>query len=261
MSEEYPYILPPRPKVRAYWWKGKKQVQNWGDWLTPLLLSRFAHVEPIWTERGKAAVVCVGSVLGHIVGPWFKGTVLGAGKLFYEQSVPHDAQVLALRGPLTARNVPGTFAIGDPGLLADELVQVETKLYDLCIIPHWSDKSLAKDKRFTQYDHVTIEPTWAPLEIIRTIAESRKVVSSSLHGLILADALAIPRRFEVTADWSTDGGYFKVRDHNEAVGLPFVIGKLQEADANRVADRKTDLKDAFKAYAKSVVDGAFHEGA
>jgi hypothetical protein len=245
-----PFIPPPSPTVKAYWWKGK--TRNWGDWLTPLLLQRFAHVNAEWTERGKAEIVCVGSVLGNIVGPWYRGVVLGAGKLFEDMIPLPQANILALRGPLTAKNVPGTFALGDPGLLADELVRVETRQHDLCIVPHWSDKTLALDPRFTRFAHVVVDSTWAPLDVIRTIASSCKVVSSSLHGLILADALNIPRRFEATADWSTDGGYFKVRDHNAAVSLPFAIGKLQEADANRVVDRKTDLKDAFREYSRIV---------
>jgi pyruvyltransferase len=249
---EHPFILPPKTVVKAYWWKGKNRLQNWGDWLTPLLLARFAHVEPRWTERGSADVVCVGSILGHIIGPWFKGTILGTGKLFEAQVVPPHATVLALRGPLSAKNVPGNYVLGDPGLLADELVQIETKKHDLCIIPHWSDKHLAFDEQFTRYPHVLINWADDPLTIIRTIAESHKVVTSSLHGLILADALMIPRRFEPSLEGEFAGDMFKFRDHNAAVGLPFIVGKLQEADSNRVIDRKTDLKDVFREYGKTV---------
>jgi hypothetical protein len=221
---------------------------NWGDWLTPLLLARFAHVQADWTECGSADVVSVGSILGNIMGPWFKGAILGAGKLFEERTVPPNATIWALRGPLSARGVAGSFALGDPGLLADELVQIETKRYQLAIIPHWSDSALIHDARFIRYDHIVIDPSWHPLTVIRAIAESRKVVSSSLHGIILADALGIPRRFEASANWRSEGGLFKLRDHNAAVGVPTEIGKTQEADANRVSDRKTDLRDAFKQY-------------
>ena len=255
---QYPFILPTRQKVRAYWWKGKG-LPNWGDGLTPFLLSRFAHVEAVWTERGTAEVVVVGSILGHIMGPWYKGAILGAGKLFQEQVIPPHAAILALRGPLSAKGVHGTFALGDPGLLADELVRIETKKYDLCIVPHWSDQTLAHDARFTQYEHIVVDSSWDPLRIVRTMAESRKVVSSSLHGLIVADALAIPRRFETSANWHSEGGCFKVRDHNAAVGLPFEVGKLQEADANRVVDLKTNLKDAFKEFSHDVTAGKFQE--
>jgi hypothetical protein len=256
--DQSPFILPERQKVKAYWWKGRG-LPNWGDSLAPLLLARFAHVEAEWTERGAAEVVCVGSILGHIIGPWFKGTILGAGKLFQEQTVPPEAAVLALRGPLSAKGVPGSCAVGDPGLLADELVRIKTKCHDLCIVPHWSDKTLGHNPLFTKYDHIVIDPAWPPLKIVRTMAESRKVVSSSLHGLVVADALAIPRRFEESADWSAEGGHFKVRDHNAAVGLPFLVGKLQEADANRVVDIKTCLKDAFREYSRIVTVGAFGE--
>jgi pyruvyltransferase len=247
---EFPFIPPPRPLVKAYWWKGRT---NWGDALTPLLLARFAHVEAVWSEPNAADVVCVGSILGNTISPSFKGTILGSGKMFVAGVVPPLAHILALRGPLTAKGVLGSFAIGDPGLLADELVRIETKKYDLCIVPHWSDKTLAKDPRFTQYEHIVVDSAWDPLTVIRTMAESKKVVSSSLHGLILADALNLPRRFEDSADWSAEGGAFKVRDHNEAVLVPFIVGKTQKADKYRVIDLKTDLRDAFRAYGKTVL--------
>ena len=158
----------------------------------------------------------------------------------------------------------GNFVLGDPGLLADELVRIDTKRFDLCIIPHWSDvpregfPGLAFDERFTQFPHVIVDPAADPLAVISIIAQSVKVVTSSLHGLILADALNIPRRFENTAVWKNEGEYFKVADHNAAVGLPFKIGVLQEADSNRVIDRKTDLKDVFRAYGADVRAGS-HE--
>jgi pyruvyltransferase len=248
-------MIPPFPVVKAYWWKGAGTggVDNWGDRLTPLLLRRFAHVEAEWTERGSTDVVCVGSLLGNIIAPYFKGTILGTGKLHEDGIVPPKATILGLRGPLTALGVPGSYALGDPGLLADELVRIDTKRFDLCLIPHWSDKTLALDPRFTRYPHVVVNPFSDPLDAIALIAQSHKVVSSSLHGLILADALALPRWFEDSApDWKTHGGTFKVRDHDQAVGLPFIVGKTQLADANRVIALKTGLKQAFRAYGKKV---------
>ena len=74
--EPQTFIAGPRAKVKAYWWKGRNLPPNWGDWLTPLLLSRFAHVEAEWVERGSAQVVAVGSILGNIMGPWYTGTSL-----------------------------------------------------------------------------------------------------------------------------------------------------------------------------------------
>lgn len=241
------------PTVTAFWWN---LVTNWGDRLSPLLLQRFAHVDAVWAPANEAEVVCVGSILGNLVKPTFTGIILGSGKLFEEGIVPPLAHILALRGPLTARGIDGTFALGDPGLLADELVTVNEKIHNLGIVPHWSDHRLEKDPRFLKYDPVIIRSGGDPLTVIRTIGACKKVISSSLHGLILADAFNVPRRFEATASWSREGGDFKVRDHNAALDLPFEIGVTQQANSNRVNDAKASLWDAFRLFGSITRDRA-----
>lgn len=237
--------------VNAFWWS---LVTNWGDRLSPLLLQRFAHLDAVWTPADTADVVCVGSILGNLVKPNYTGVVLGSGKLFEEGIVPPLAIILALRGPLTAKGVDGNFALGDPGLLADELVTVNEKTHNLGIVPHWSDHRLERDPRFLKYDPLIIHAGRDPLDVIRMIGACRKIVSSSLHGLILADAFNIPRRFEATAAWTREGGTFKVRDHNAAIGLPFETGLTQQANSNRVDDAKASLWDAMKIFSGMVRD-------
>lgn len=236
------------PTVRAYYWKA---VPNFGDLLTPLLLKRFAKVETEWAAISEADLLCVGSIL-DTAKPDFNGTILGSGKLYERSSVPSGATILGLRGPLTAKGIKGDFALGDPGLLADELVEVETKKYHLGVVPHWSDKSLANDPRFSKYNPLVIDPRADPLTVIRQIGECRKIVASSLHGLIIADAFGIPRRFEYTPQFDKEGGTFKIRDHNESIGLPFEVGLTQEADRFQVQDRKHELFDMFEAYGDSL---------
>ena len=235
--------------VSAYWWR---DVTNWGDQLTPLLLKRFSHIDTIWAKPEDADVACVGSILGNLIRPLFEGVILGSGKLFENGLVPPNANILALRGPLTARGVQGDYVLGDPGLLADELVNINTKRHLLGIVPHWSDSTLINDPSFTRYNPIIISPSSNPLDVLRQIGECHKIVSSSLHGLIVADAFSIPRRFEATAKWAREGGTFKVRDHNEAVGVPHEVGVTQEANWNRVADLKTGLFDAFVEFRQIV---------
>ncbi len=219
--------------VKCFYWS---LVTNWGDRLSPLLLNRFSRVQAEWSPVESADVVCVGSILGNLVKPTYSGVVLGSGKLFGDGIVPPNANVLALRGPLTAKGVKGLFALGDPGLLADELVVVNEKTHNLGIVSHWSDHTLEHDPRFTEFDPAIIRFNSDPLDVIRAIGACKKIVSSSLHGLILADAFNIPRRFEPTASWGKEGGDFKVRDHCAAVGLPFEVGVTQQANSNRVDD-------------------------
>ncbi len=231
------------PSVSAFWWRG---APNFGDRLTPLLLSRFAHIDAVWAPPEKADVVCVGSILGTLVGPTFEGAILGSGKLFEDGVVPANARILALRGPLTAKGVRGDYAIGDPGLLADELVKVETKLYDLGIIAHWKDRTLALDPRFAERNPVIIDARADPIDVLQTIGTCRHLISSSLHGLIVADAFGIPRQFEATADWTREGGLFKVRDYCASVGVPFEIGVMQQPKWGRIIELKSDLWYAFR---------------
>lgn len=231
--------------VTSFWWNS---VTNWGDRLTPLLLNKFSRLKIDWAPVELAEIVCVGSILGNLVKPNYTGTILGSGKLFPNGLVPQKANILALRGPLTAKGVKGDFAIGDPGLLADELVNVDKKLYNLGIVLHWSDHSLEHDPRFLKYDPIIIRSDGDPLTTIHTIGSCKKIISSSLHGLILADAFNIPRRFEATADWSREGGNFKVMDHNASIGLSFEIGLTQQANFNKIIERKNELWCAFQMF-------------
>jgi len=226
-----------RTRPRAYWWIGRS---NFGDLLTPLLLDYHADVKVEWADPARADVVCVGSVLEHLPPNW-PGVVAGAGKLREESEIclPR-ARILGLRGPLSARGLRGDFAFGDPALLANELVQVE-KRYELGLVPHWSDRQL--ETRFGEYKPRIIRVTDDPLWVLKEIGRCRKIVSSSLHGIIVADAFGIPRRIETCPTVTREGGDFKFRDHNAAVGVPHEIGKTQQAHRFRVQNCQHQVWD------------------
>ena len=198
--------------MRTYWWK---DVPNWGDRLGPLLLEYYCGMQSVWSPVESADIVVTGSVLEHIPA-WWPGHILGAGMIGDGHPVTLDsARVHAIRGPLSARQVPGDYALGDPGLLADEMVSIDTKDIDLGIVPHWSDTRLAHDHRFQPYRPVVITAWDDPLDVMRMIGRCRKIVASSLHGIILADAFGIPRRTEVADRFTYDkweGNLFKFKD-------------------------------------------------
>lgn len=236
-------LFAPRPRhITAYWWIGRP---NWGDLLTPLLLKHFCNIQADWAPVEQASLVAVGSVIEHIPDGWH-GQIIGSGKLHESSPLPLDAEILALRGPLSANGVRGSFALGDLGLLANELVQVETKKHTLGIVPHWSDKALGIDPRFTQYNPIVIDPCGDPLDVIRTIGECHKIVSSSLHGIILADAFGIPRRIEYAPRLDVEGGTFKFRDYSESVRTPFEIGKTVRGNIQVINDCKSSLYDVLR---------------
>jgi len=242
----------PRP-VKAYWWN---KVPNFGDALAPLLLQQFSDIEKVeWDTISRSTIVSVGSILEHIPPDW-DGYILGSGKLF-ESGRLHDfrntAKILALRGPLSARGFKGNFTLGDPGILANELVEPQEKKWDLGIVPHWRDKELAD--RFislipAKSTYKVIKISDDPLQVIREIGSSRRIVTSSLHGAILADAFGgIPRRIEICDEMLKEGGAFKFRDYSESINTPFEAGKMMEPSRFHIDDLKFNIYDAYRELA------------
>ena len=242
-----------KQRFKAYWWK---EVPNFGDGLAPLLLEHFAEIKVEWGTISHSKIASVGSILEHIP-PLWDGIILGSGRLL-EHSRLHiqqlksgvTANILALRGPLTAKGIPGTYTLGDPGILADELVGPQKKQWDLGIVPHFSDTELVKKfKALIPKEHTirVIHPSTDPLTVVKEIGSCYRIVTSSLHGMIVADAFGIPRRFEYSPKLTWDGGDFKFRDYNASINTPFVVGKMMDASRVHVEDIKYNIYDAYRS--------------
>lgn len=233
--------------MKVYYWNHR---QNFGDVLGPLLLKRFCRIDAEWSEAKDSDIVLVGSVLEHLPKD-YTGIIAGAGKLHEKTELNlRKANFLAVRGPLTASGLKKDLVLADPGLLADELVQMPEKEYNLGVIPHWTDKVLEFDPRFTKYNPKIIRVSGDPLEVIHEIGKCKKVVSSSLHGIVLADAFGIPRRIEIAPRMLShphqEGGLFKWRDYTLSLGMELEIGVTQEPDRNKITEKQHELFDVFQ---------------
>lgn len=233
--------------MKVYYWKGKR---NFGDLLSSLLIKRFTRLSTEWSTIIDSDMIMVGSILDQVPTN-YKGIIVGAGKL-HEKTVLslNDAKILALRGPLSAKGIKGNFVLADAGLLADELVPTGDKKYELGIIPHWSDTTLELDKRFLKYKPKIIRVSDDPLKVIAEIGECKKIISSSLHGIILADAFKIPRRIEIAPRMLShshqEGGLFKWLDYSASINEKFEIGITKEIDHNKIIEKQHELFDVFE---------------
>lgn len=86
-------------------------------------------------------------------------------------------------------------ALGDPALFAPLLVPdlFGVRAADggaVCALPHGTDAALGPAARALGFE--TISHAQSPLLVARAIARCGLVVSSSLHGLVFADALGVP---------------------------------------------------------------------
>ena len=101
--------------------------------------------------------------------------------------------VRAVRGPLTrtlleSKGVSCPPVFGDPalllGILFPELKNV-TKRHDITVVTNLNDRDV-------RHGFNTLNPRRSLSTCLRTIAASRLVVGSSLHGVIVAESLGIP---------------------------------------------------------------------
>lgn len=199
--------------MKAYWWRPKR-FRNFGDELGGFILDRLG-IDYQLAEKDASDLIVVGSTLDRMPTGW-RGTVAGAGNK-HETSIVDLAgcRVLALRGRLTAANVTGLDAqpvLGDPGLLAPLLIDRPPIKHEVGIVPHWSDTELAQ-----RFEGHVIDVKQPPATVIAEIASCERIVSSSLHGVVVADSYRIPRRAELparaTEKPAQEGGDFKWRDY------------------------------------------------
>lgn len=245
------------PPVKAYWWK---EVPNFGDGIAPYLLEHFADLKVEWDTISHSNVASVGSILEHIP-PLWDGYIVGSGKLVESSRLQVmqmgrvTPKILALRGPLSARGITGNFALGDPGILADELVGIQPKQWDLGILPHFMDKDLVP--RFQKLMPAgtvikVIDPRDNPIEVVKQIGACKRMVTSSLHGMIVSDAFGIPRRVEMCPALAQDGGDFKFRDYSASIQMKWEPAKMGEPSRFRVEDVKFAVYDAYRELGKAL---------
>jgi hypothetical protein len=97
-----------------------------------------------------------------------------------------------------------------------------------------------------------VNPGDPPLEVIKQIGGCKRIVTSSLHGMIVSDAFGLPRRVEMCARLAKDGGDFKFRDYSASIQTKWEPGKMAEASRFRVEDLKFAVYDAFRALGKAL---------
>ena len=205
-----------RKQLSLFWMPEK----NFGDALNEVLLPHFG-VPVCYGDVAMAEAVGIGSIL-DLVPPSFGGFILGAGFMWeHKTSRFVRAEHLVIRGQLSAErcHAPSSTLIGDPGLLVGRIFQPDVSVrYTLGIVPHYADRRhRAVSALLERYprDLKLIDVRHPVEQVVAAIAECEQIISSSLHGLIAADALAKPNKWVVIGDGVLGGG-FKFRDYFSA---------------------------------------------
>lgn len=199
--------------------------------------------------------LCIGTLLD---GGKYKDrntTIWGSGCSGADRGLTQPEKVLAVRGPksrnyLLSQGIECPEVYGDPALLLSLVYQpgwksqvlgskqneetnnletrnskLETKRYRLGIIPHVVDlhHPVIEEIREKHADEILIidlahYEKWT--DVIDQICSCERILSSSLHGLIVSDA------YQVSSCWielsgNISGGYFKFYDYASSVERDF----------------------------------------
>lgn len=233
--------------IKLYWCRGKGRddpgQRNFGDYLSPLIVEMASHRPVEYAPIHKADMMAIGSIMNreskakrfllprrlHV---WGSGTD-APGRVFSGRHHYH-----AVRGTQTRAQIqgePGSVALGDPGLLAREWWEGRPrpdKRFTLGVIPHYVDRDSDAVRQVASQPGVCIIDVYWPVEeVLRAIQSCHFILSSSMHGLIVADAFGVPnRRVTLSQGKISD---FKFVDYYSAFGLdePASLGAADLAAA------------------------------
>lgn len=211
---------------------GKIEHNNWGDDINIFFLKDILNCNPLPKDASilykllpVKNYLCIGSVLGWYDNKYME--VWGSGLISPNEKVYKKIRCIhSVRGPLTrevllSQNIDCPERYGDPALLISKFYKPNTnKRYKLGIIPHFADYDSNCFKKFKHDPDILFikmkgYKDWH--DIPNQICSCERIISSSLHGLIIADSYNIPNLW-VKFSNNIRGNNFKYHDYYCSVG-------------------------------------------
>jgi len=233
-------------------------TMNWGDLVPFEILSFFSKSKKLKQDdvfsvkypNKNYKIYSTGSVMlftkPHSI-------VWGTGCIEPNSIGQAPAKIYAVRGPLTRqqlikKNIFCPEVYGDPALLYPEIYNPKIKKrYEYGIIPHYIEYFTPHHneiiKRIEDLGIKIIDICSGNKEFINQLLEVEKVVSSSLHGLIAADAYNIPNS-KVNISNRLFGGQFKFNDYYLSTERSIDLGLqlTKETSLNEIQKLKFNTK-------------------
>lgn len=244
---------------------------NFGDALSPWLLKELTNYEirdkNLILKNVKETVLfiirCIINreyyKLKEIAMPWDKvvlavGSMLkysshnchvwGSGFMNYGETCS-GGRIYAVRGNLSATKlkelgiITSDVLLGDPALLLPLIIPSRSsKYHKIGLIPHYKETETFI-KKFKGEKIIDLR-TKNILKVIDEISQCEYILSSSLHGLIVAHSYGIPALWICDKKpMDTDG--FKFKDYFSSVGIRSYI----PIDVNNISMRNDDIETLF----------------
>jgi hypothetical protein len=186
--------------VRLIWW-AKPFPGNFGDWLSPLLISEFTEAKVVVQSPVKPTkkkhLISLGSI-GRFIKS--NSVVVGTGISTDDLQLNRKADYVSVRGPITARVLkdsggPVIEAFGDPGLAISRVIPVvrgETN-GKVAFIRHFSHASIPV-RLPEDFDELSVMIS-TPAQIadfVGKLATYDSVITSAMHVMITCQSYGIP---------------------------------------------------------------------
>lgn len=227
--------------IKLYWHRGPGRDdpnrQNFGDYLSPMIVEAVSGKRVEYAPLPKADMMAIGTILAKEPKAKYFGFkrrlhIWGSGCGQPEERFSGRHHYHAVRGTQTLQRIQGradSVTLGDPGLLAEMLItRPASKKYRLGFIPHYVDQNLPLTKAllYAFPDIHFINVYMPPKDVLHAIASCEFLISSSLHGLVVADAFGIPNVRTKLSSGIIDE--LKFDDYYSAFGIaqpPILLGE------------------------------------
>ncbi|MBS4041261.1 MAG: polysaccharide pyruvyl transferase family protein [Flavobacteriales bacterium] len=242
--------------VFLFWWS-KSNKDNFGDILTPYIAKKISNSQIIKVSHPMHFIyrrwikhyVCVGSIINTAS---TNSIVWGSGIIHNNQNI-RRAKFLAVRGPRTHQRIKElgyqiNNVYGDPALILPLIFKPTVNQFKkIGIVPHIVDFNIVNNVDLSLDNYTIVNLLTNNIEqTVKAICINEKVISSSLHGLIVAHAYGIPALWVKFSD-NLAGDDTKFYDYLESVQIfnytpPFL---------NTVSDLILD--ELFKNYSNFIL--------
>lgn len=208
--------------------------------MSPLVCERLGLCPVVYAKKRSCDIVAQGSLLNRFHERFFHPRIHVWGTGFIEECRPRCSQFRyhAVRGKLSAGLIRDIEieTLGDPGLLANILwpnLRLTPKRYRIGIVPHYSHRA---DEQVRQLcgilkNSIVIDVFQDVEDVLRQIASCEFVLSSSLHGLVVADSFGVPNAWIKFAE-KLRGDDFKFRDYYSVFDINHVVQPLTPKQVN-----------------------------
>jgi autotransporter strand-loop-strand O-heptosyltransferase len=204
--------------------------KNWGDIITKFILEHYSNKklndeDVFYFDKDNVVPHKNGKIIGVGSSMVFSKSddyIWGTGCLDEYSTGVTPKKIYSVRGPMTrkallgvGREVPEVY--GDPALLMPRIYNPSIeKKYQYGVVPHYTDfttsDGLLLINKLERLGIKIVNITAGIHEFIDELLECENILSSSLHGLIVADAYGIPN-FRIKLSNLLLGGDFKFLDY------------------------------------------------